>query len=127
MLNPISRRVLIADDEPGVLALLRDFLAGQGYEVSAVATGAEALEAVPIFQPNVIMVDMHMPGLSGRDVLDSLRRTGVSIPVILLSGNPRIVGEGFFGVLEKPFSLRTMAQLVSAAIEDAGNTPADER
>jgi CheY-like chemotaxis protein len=77
-INPASRRVLIADDEPRVLALLRDFLAGQGYEVSTVETGAAALQAVPIFQPNVIIVDMQMPGFSGRDVLDSLRRTGVS-------------------------------------------------
>jgi CheY-like chemotaxis protein len=77
-MNPAYRRVLIADDEPRVLALLRDFLAGQGYEVSTVETGAEALQAVPIFQPNVIIVDMQMPGFSGRDVLDSLRRTGVS-------------------------------------------------
>jgi CheY-like chemotaxis protein len=50
-MNPTSRRVLIADDEPHILALLSDFLTGQGYEVSAVATGAEALDAVPVFRP----------------------------------------------------------------------------
>jgi len=100
-----SGRVLIADDEPHVRELLRDFLAGQGYEVSAVATGAQALDAVPTFQPDVILVDMLMPGLPGRDVLDALRRAGVTVPAILISGNPDIVGEGFFGVLRKPFNL----------------------
>jgi FixJ family two-component response regulator len=68
------------------------------------------------------MVDMEMPGLSGIDVLDSLRRTGVSIPVILISGTP-LVGTGrFFGVLRKPFSLRTMAQLIADAAEHVRKT-----
>jgi two-component system OmpR family response regulator len=113
--KPTSGRVLIADDEPHVRELLRDFLAGQGYEVTAVATGAQALDAVRTFQPEVILVDMLMPDLSGREVLRSLRRASVSLPVILISGNPDIVGEGFFGVLRKPFNLREMAELVAAA------------
>ena len=114
-MKPAAGRVLIADDEPHVRELLRDFLVGQGYEVTAVATGAQALDAVPTFQPDVILVDMLMPGLPGRDVLDALRRAGVTVPVILISGNPDIVGEGFFGVLRKPFNLREMAELVAAA------------
>jgi CheY-like chemotaxis protein len=48
--------------------------------VVAVASGAEALEAVPTFQPDVL--DMLMPGLSGSDVLDALRRAAVTVPVI---------------------------------------------
>src|SRR6266705_3206925 len=116
-MKPASGRVLIADDERHVRELLRDFLAGQGYEVTAVATGGEALAAVPTFQPDVILLDMLMPGLSGRDVLGSLRRAGVTVPVILISGNPVLVGEGFFGVLRKPFNLRAMAELVAAAVD----------
>ena len=111
-----SGRVLIADDEPYVRELLRDFLAGQGYEVTAVATGAEALDAVPTFQPDVILVDMLMPGLSGTDVLDALRQAGVTVPVILISGHQVTVREGFFRVLRKPFNLRTMAEVVAAAV-----------
>jgi len=114
-------RVLIADDEPHVRELLRDFLAREGYEVTTVGTGDEALDAVPTFQPDVLLVDMLMPGLSGRDVLVSLRQTGVTVPVILISGGPHVVAEGFFGVLEKPFNLRTMAEIVAAAV-DHGRT-----
>jgi CheY-like chemotaxis protein len=76
-MKPAPGRVLIADDEPHVRELLRDFLAREGYEVTTAGTGAQALDAVPTFQPDVLLVDMRMPGLSGRDVLDSLRRTGV--------------------------------------------------
>lgn len=55
-------RVLIADDETPLLQLLEDFLTGQSYEVAAVATGAEVFDALPTFQPDVIVVDMVMPG-----------------------------------------------------------------
>lgn len=115
-MTPVAGRVLIADDEPHVRQMLRDFLTGQGYDVAAVATGAQMLDTAPSFQPNVILVDMLMPDLSGRDVLDALRRAGVTVPLILMSGDPDIVGEGFFGVLRKPFNLRAMAELVAAAM-----------
>ena len=111
-----SGRVLIIDDDPHVREMLRDFLIGHGYEVVAAGTGAQALEAVPAFQPDAIMVDMLMPGLSGTDVLDALRRAGVTVPAILISVHHVALREGFFGVLHKPFNLRTMAEVVAAAV-----------
>jgi DNA-binding response OmpR family regulator len=80
-------RVLVADDEPHVREFLRDFLTSQRYEVAAFATGAQLLNAVRTFQPDVVVVDMLMPGLSGTDVLAALRRAGVTVPVILISGH----------------------------------------
>ena len=97
--------------------MLRDFLTGQGYDVATAATGAQALDAVPTFRPDVILVDMLMPGLSGKDVLDALRRAGVTVPVILISGNSHIAGEGFFEVIRKPFDLRMMREVVAAAAD----------
>jgi len=117
------RRLLIADDEPHVRELLRDFLAGQGYEVVTVATGRQVLDTVPTFQPDVILVDMIMPGLSGTDVLDAVRQRGVTVPVILISGNRVPTCEGFFGVLTKPFDLRRLADLVAAAAASARPQP----
>jgi len=116
-----SSRVLIADDDPPLLELLQDFLTGQGYEVAAVATGAQVLDAVPTFQPDVIVVDMVMPGFSGTDVLAALRRAGLTVPVILISGHQIIVREGFFGVFRKPFHFRRLAEVVAAAV-DHGRT-----
>ena len=115
-------RVLIADDEPHVRELLRDFLTREGYEVATVATGAEALDAVPTLRPDVVLVDMLMPGLSGKDVLDALRRAGTTVPVILISGHHATAHEGFFEVLRKPFNLRTMATVVAAAMHH-GQSP----
>lgn len=113
-------RLLIADDEAYVREVLRHFLTREGYLVSTVADGREALDAVPTFQPEVILVDMVMPGLSGIDVLTALRRAGVTVPVVLISGQI-IVREGFFGVLSKPFELRRLAEVVAAAV-DHGRT-----
>jgi CheY-like chemotaxis protein len=87
-MSPASGRVLVVDDEPQVRELLRDFLTGEGYEVATSASGAEALDAVPTFQPDVILVDMRMPGLSGADVLHALRGARRTMPVTLMSGTP---------------------------------------
>jgi CheY-like chemotaxis protein len=57
-MKPASGRVLIADDEARIREVLHDFLTAQGYDVATVATGAQALDAVPTFQPDVIVVDM---------------------------------------------------------------------
>jgi CheY-like chemotaxis protein len=117
-----NSRILIADDEPYVLQLLRDFLIGEGYDVTAVARGADVLSAVPTVRPDVILLDMLMPGLSGRDVFEALRRARVTVPVILISGNQVAAREGFFAVLAKPFDLGKLAEVVAAAV-DLGRTP----
>ena len=107
---------------PQIREWLRDFLTSQGYEVAAVATGAQLLDAVPTFQPDVIVLDMVMPGFSGTDVLAALRRGGLTMPVILISGHEITVREGFFGVLSKPFKLRRLAEVVAAAMSH-GRSP----
>ena len=114
-------RVLIVDDDLHVREVLRDFLTRVGDEVETAATGAAALEAVPTFQPDVILLDMVMPGMSGADVLDALRQAGFTVPVILISGHPITPPEGFFAFLKKPFDLRKLAELVTAAVSDGAS------
>jgi CheY-like chemotaxis protein len=109
-------RVLIADDVPEVLQLLRDALTECGYEVMLATTGVEAIDAVPLFRPDVILVDMKMPGLSGMKVLDALRRAGLTVPVILISGQPPKAREGFFATIRKPFDLATVTRTVADAV-----------
>jgi len=109
-------RILIADDVPAVVQLLRDFLVEQGYDVQTAATGIEALNAVVTFQPDVILLDMQMPGLSGMKVLDELRRAGLTVLVILISAHPPKAREGFFAIIKKPFDLDTIARTVAAAV-----------
>jgi two-component system, OmpR family, response regulator len=109
-------RVLIADDVHELLQLLRSFLTELGYEVATAATGIEALDAVPTFRPDVLLVDIQMPGLSGVKVLDALRRAGLTLPVIAISARPPKASEGFFATIKKPFSLADIARVVAAAV-----------
>jgi two-component system KDP operon response regulator KdpE len=115
-------RVLIVDDVPQIVELLRDFLTEQGYEVHTAVTGIEALNAVVPFQPDVILLDMQMPRLSGLNVFDELRRAGLTVPVILISASPPNAREGFFATFTKPFKLDPIARTVAAAVEHRRRT-----
>ena len=114
-MNGVAGRILIVDDEPLVLEMLRNFLA-RSHEVATAASGTEALRIVPVFQPDVILTDMTMPGMSGADLLYALRRAGVTVPVIVMSGKPITTTDGFLGHLQKPFDLRKLAEVVTAAL-----------
>lgn len=115
-------RILIADDEAHVREVLRHFLTREGYLVSTVEDGRGVLDTVSTFPPDVIVVDMVMPGLTGADVLTALRRAGVTVPIILISAYDIIVREGFFAVLTKPFNLRALADTVAAAVDQGRAT-----
>jgi CheY-like chemotaxis protein len=115
-----SARVLIADDEPEILEVLGDVLMADGYVVLAVATGTQALAAVPTFRPDVMLVDIAMPDFSGTGVLEALRHREVEVPVIAMSGHPGAAGEGFFAVVAKPFDIPTIERAVAAAVGERG-------
>jgi DNA-binding response OmpR family regulator len=115
-------RLLIADDEAQVREVLRHFLTREGYLVSAVEDGRGVLDTVSTFQPDVIVVDMVMPGLTGADVLTALRRAGVTVPIILISAYDIVVREGSFAALTKPFNLRALADTVAAAVDQGRAT-----
>jgi two-component system KDP operon response regulator KdpE len=108
--------VLIADDEPEILELLQEILAAHGYEVRTAIEGSEALAAMPAFRPDVLILDIGMPNLSGTEVLEELRRSGSTVPVIAISGHYAATGEAFFSVVPKPFSVKTIVQTVAAAV-----------
>ena len=68
------RRILIADDDHISREAVADFLQDEGYEVHLAANGHEAVAAVAVFQPDLVLTDLHMPpGLSGLDVLQQVR------------------------------------------------------
>jgi two-component system OmpR family response regulator len=112
-------RVLVVDDEALVRDMLRDFLTTVGDEVTTAASGAEALDVLRVFRPDVMIVDMVMPGMSGVGLLDAVRRAGFTVPVILISGHVTTMPDGFFAFLRKPFDLRKLAEVVTAAVRQS--------
>ncbi|OGN89137.1 MAG: hypothetical protein A2158_00235 [Chloroflexi bacterium RBG_13_46_14] len=84
------KRVLVVDDEPRICDLLRIKLGLSGYEVVTTMSGAEAIELTATQNPDIILLDVVMPGVSGMDVLDKVR-TFSEVPIIIFTGRPEIV------------------------------------
>lgn len=109
--------VLVVDDEPGVRDVLRLTLSMEGLEVSTVADGISALDALKESRPDVILLDIMMPRLDGYDVLDRIRQSehGSRVQVILMSAksNDDDVWEGWTrgadSYITKPFDIQLVA------------------
>ncbi len=83
-------RVLVVDDEPGILKVLGIELKLSGYEVITTTSGAEATELARTQKPDVILLDVVMPGVTGLEVLERVRSFS-QVPVIIFSGHPTII------------------------------------
>jgi CheY-like chemotaxis protein len=102
--------------------MLRDVLIELGYVVKVAVRGAEALRLVPVFQPDVVLLDLQMPEMSGVEVLDHLRRDHPNLRVVILTGNENVevakstLRSGAFDYVRKPFSIDVLERVVAAAI-----------
>ena len=120
----MSHRILVVDDEPDITALVAYHLAKAGYRVSTAANGTDALRAAAEQRPDVIVLDLMLPGLSGLDVLQALRKQEETrdVGVILLTARreeaDRIRGLslGADDYLTKPFSPNELTLRVAAII-----------
>lgn len=102
-------KVLLVDDEAAITTNLAPFLERSGFEVQVAENGAVSLEIIDGFQPNLIVLDVLMPQVNGRDVLRRLRQSGNWTPVILLTQvgdateRAMALEEGADDYLNKPF------------------------
>ena len=115
-------RVLVVDDEPRVAAVLHDALSDLGYAVQVAVNGAEALRLVALYQPDVVLLDLAMPNVSGDVVLERLRDADPTLPVIVVTGNAdadrarATLDLGAFDYVSKPFDLEILARILAAAV-----------
>lgn len=84
----MSARILAVDDEPDVLTIVQSALQSEGYEVETAANGQDCLDAAKANPPDLILLDVMMPGMSGFDVLRELKAHDPTsrIPIIMLTG-----------------------------------------
>lgn len=114
-------KILIVDDEPSILNLVVSYLKAEKYEVFTATDGLSALKAVKAYQPDVVILDIMLPGLDGLEVLSRLRRES-DVYVILLTARTeetdKIVGlsVGADDYVTKPFSPRELVARVKAAL-----------
>jgi len=84
-------RVLVADAEPSIREMLKRFLEEKGCEVETAADGAEVLAKAKRYRPHVLITDINMPGLSGLNVLEDLRKKIPSMGIIVITGSPHAI------------------------------------
>lgn len=129
--EPAPYRVLVVDDEPDITGLVAYHLAKAGYRVTTAATGTEALKSVRAERPDLLVLDLMLPGISGYDVLADLRRREDTqdIGVILLTARKeeadRIKGLslGADDYLAKPFSPQELVLRVGAVLRRLAAPP----
>jgi CheY-like chemotaxis protein len=109
-------KVLVADDKATGRELVRTVLEDRGYTVFEARDGVEALEVAHRIQPDLIILDLHMPGLDGFGVIKELRLDSnfATTPVVALTASAmqgdrqRALAAGFTGYISKPVSLKTL-------------------
>ena len=119
-------RILIVDDEPEIVRGLADNLKFEGHDTVSATNGAEALAAVEREAPDLVILDIMMPVMSGWDVAKDLRRRGIDVPIIMLTARgeeiDRVLGLelGADDYVTKPFSLRELLARVRAVLRRPG-------
>jgi two-component system, OmpR family, alkaline phosphatase synthesis response regulator PhoP len=123
--------VLVVDDEPAIVEIVRDYLVDAGYRVSSARSGEEALAVFRSVLPDLIVLDLGLPGVDGLDVARAVRRSS-SVPIIVLTARgdetDRIVGLelGADDYVTKPFSPRELLARVRAVLRRTGIGDEDE-
>jgi eukaryotic-like serine/threonine-protein kinase len=115
-------RLLLVEDEPALARGIADNSKDEGYEVRIVGDGAQAAAAVAAFRPDLLVLDVMLPGRSGLDILRDLRRRGNELPVLMLTAKGDLVDRvmglelGADDYLVKPFAARELLARVRALL-----------
>src|SRR5215207_11554791 len=92
-----SRRVLVVEDEAPICGLLNELLGRLGFGVKIANTGEQGIDDVATFQPDVVLLDLTLPDMTGAAVLDRVRQTHPHIAVVAMTGNPNLAS----GIIER--------------------------
>jgi two-component system alkaline phosphatase synthesis response regulator PhoP len=121
-------KILVVDDEPSISNLVASYLRKEGYEVFTSADGTSGLKAARAYRPDLVVLDIMLPGMDGLEVLTQLRRES-NVYVILLTARTeeldRVLGLsiGADDYVTKPFSPRELTARVKAALRRLQGTP----
>jgi two-component system alkaline phosphatase synthesis response regulator PhoP len=122
------RRILLVEDEPGLVLTLRDRLTKEGYSVESTPDGESGLERAAGEAFDLVLLDVMLPRLNGLDVLRELRRRGVETPVIMVTAKGQVADKivglklGADDYVTKPFEMAELLARVEAKLRRASPT-----
>ena len=116
-----KQRVLLVDDQAGILKVLRIQLRMQGYDIATASSGDEAIEMVQEQEPDVILLDIFMPDINGFDVLARVKEFS-QVPVIAFTANPSMAQKaielGAVDYISKPFDADLLAEKIRSVLDE---------
>jgi len=125
------KRILVVDDEPNINDLISTSLKFSGFDVRSAMNGAQALTIAEEFKPHALVLDVMMPGMSGFEVCEKLRKDGLKVGVLFLtakdSTDDKVTGLTIGGddYMVKPFSLEELIARVRAILRRTGDIQID--
>jgi len=120
-------RVFIVDDEPNIVQLAKLYLERESFQVEAVGDGLKALQTIQNQQPDLVVLDVMLPGLDGFEICRRLRAAGNQVPVIMVTARDEDIDKilglelGADDYLTKPFNPRELVARVRAVLRRGGS------
>lgn len=122
-----KHKVLIVDDQNGIRILLVEVFSSEGYETFQAANGKAALEIVKLHTPDLVLLDMKIPGMDGLEILKHIKQMNPDIKVIMMTayGELDMIKEatdlGALMHFTKPFDINEMRQAVNMQLKGTAN------
>lgn len=126
-MNSAKTKILLIDDDPGLLRLISIRLNAAGYDVIPESSGEKALAHLSLHRPHVVVTDLRMNGMDGMAVFDAIHQRNPTLPVIILTAHGTIpdavsaTKRGVFGFLTKPFDSKALLDQIEKALETSGH------
>lgn len=118
----MSDRILLVEDDPRLAGMIESELTLEGYEVTAIQNGIDGLAIARDNQPDLMILDWMLPGISGLDICLRLRKTGVQIPIVMLTAKDEVpdrvagLNAGADDYITKPFSMEELLARIKARL-----------
>jgi two-component system alkaline phosphatase synthesis response regulator PhoP len=121
-------KILVVDDEPSIVKLVMAYLKPEGYEVLTATDGPSGLKSARAFKPDVVVLDIMLPGMDGLEVLQQLRRESQAYVILLTARTEeadKVIGlsVGADDYMTKPFSPRELTARIKAALRRLQMSP----
>jgi DNA-binding NtrC family response regulator len=122
-MKSFNENILVVDDDPDILEVLKDRLESLGYRVLTAASGAEGLELLEKQNPQIVLLDIEMPAMGGLEVLKEIRKRELDITVVMITAYGTIeraveaMKQGAYDFIPKPFEPDHVALIIQKALE----------